>query len=117
MSLHLDEVRDLPDPELLAQLEENREELFNLRFQNATGQLENYKRMGIVKKEIARLETVLRERELGIESRPVTSEKTRKRRLSRDEAAKESEEDKGKEKKAEKAEASDDEIEDEEQDE
>ncbi|MDQ3879251.1 MAG: 50S ribosomal protein L29, partial [Actinomycetota bacterium] len=39
--------------------------LFNLRFQNATGQLDNYKRMGELKKDIARIQTILREHELG----------------------------------------------------
>ncbi len=49
-----------------AKLREAKEELFNLRFQSATGQLENHGRLRAVKKDIARIYTVLRERELGI---------------------------------------------------
>jgi len=60
------EIRDLPDEELLARLEEQKEELFNLRFQGATGQLESHGRLRAVRKEIARIYTVMRERELGI---------------------------------------------------
>ncbi|HEX2236154.1 MAG TPA: 50S ribosomal protein L29 [Actinomycetota bacterium] len=45
-------------------LEETKEELFNLRFQNATGQLDNYRRLGILRKEIARIHTLMRERQL-----------------------------------------------------
>ena len=58
------ELRELPDEELLARLEGQKEELFNLRFQNATGQLDNNSRIGQVRKEIARCETLLREREI-----------------------------------------------------
>lgn len=58
------EIRDLPDEELLARLESQKEELFNLRFQNATGQLDNSARLGQVRKDIARVETLLREREI-----------------------------------------------------
>jgi len=47
-------------------LKEAKEELFNLRFQSATGQLENHGRLRSVKTEIARIYTILRERELGI---------------------------------------------------
>jgi large subunit ribosomal protein L29 len=61
-----DELRELPVSEVRRHLEETREELFNLRFQGATGQLENYKRLGVMRREIARTLTVLRERELGI---------------------------------------------------
>jgi large subunit ribosomal protein L29 len=61
-----DELRELPVSEVRKHLEETREELFNLRFQGATGQLENYKRLGLMRREIARALTVLRERELGI---------------------------------------------------
>ncbi|MFT4148141.1 MAG: 50S ribosomal protein L29 [Micrococcaceae bacterium] len=52
--------------ELSSQLAKAKEELFNLRFQSATGQLENSARLKTVKKEIARIYTILRERELGI---------------------------------------------------
>ena len=62
------ELRELTDDELTSKLRESKEELFNLRFQSATGQLENHGRLRAVKKEIARIYTVLRERELGITS-------------------------------------------------
>jgi large subunit ribosomal protein L29 len=52
--------------ELSSKLAEAKEELFNLRFQSATGQLESHGRLRAVRKEIARIYTVLRERELGI---------------------------------------------------
>lgn len=56
------------DEELLAKLREAKEELFNLRFQAATGQLENHGRLKAVRKDIARIYTLMRERELGIET-------------------------------------------------
>jgi large subunit ribosomal protein L29 len=62
--LNLSEVRDLPLDDIHERLTETKEELFNLRFQNATGQLDNYKRLNELKKDIARLKTILREREL-----------------------------------------------------
>jgi large subunit ribosomal protein L29 len=58
------ELRELNDIELANRVREFREELFNLRFQNATGQLENTTRLNHVKKDIARCETLLREREI-----------------------------------------------------
>ena len=58
------EIRDLPVDEIERKLGETKEELFNLRFQNATGQLDNYKRLGQLRKEVARLKTILREHEL-----------------------------------------------------
>ena len=58
------ELRDLPVAELEQKLDEVKEELFNLRFQNATGQLDNYKRLGDLKKDVARIRTILRQREL-----------------------------------------------------
>ena len=60
------EVRDLSDDELLTRLRESKEELFNLRFQVATGQLDNNRRLHAVRKDIARIYTTMRERELGI---------------------------------------------------
>jgi len=60
------EYRGLDDDELVSKLAEAKEELFNLRFQAATGQLENHGRLRAVRKDIARIYTVLRERELGI---------------------------------------------------
>jgi large subunit ribosomal protein L29 len=61
---HVAELRRLGDGELLGRLGEARRELFNLRFQLATGQLDNSARLGAVKKDIARLSTFLREREI-----------------------------------------------------
>ncbi|MCU1363569.1 MAG: ribosomal protein [Acidimicrobiaceae bacterium] len=61
---HVAELRRLGDGELLGRLAEARRELFNLRFQLATGQLDNSARLGAVKKDIARLSTFLREREI-----------------------------------------------------
>lgn len=61
-----EELRQLSADELQAKLREGKEELFNLRFQAATGQLESHGRLGAVRKEIARIYTILRERELGI---------------------------------------------------
>ncbi len=60
------EIRALGDEELLKQLEEAHEELFNLRFRLATRQLGNHREVPRVKKKISRLKTILRERELGI---------------------------------------------------
>jgi large subunit ribosomal protein L29 len=60
------ELRDLGDDELLVSLREAKEELFNLRFQVATGQLDNNRRLHTVRRDIARIYTVMRERELGI---------------------------------------------------
>ena len=64
------ELRELTDDELIEKLRESKEELFNLRFQIATGQLTNNRRLRIVRQEIARVYTVLRERELGLASGP-----------------------------------------------
>ena len=62
------ELRQLGDEELVGKLREAKEELFNLRFQAATGQLENNSRLKTVRKDIARIYTLMRERELGIET-------------------------------------------------
>ncbi len=58
------EMRELNDIELEHRLSEAKEELFNLRFQNATGQLDNTARLGQLRKDLARIETLLREREI-----------------------------------------------------
>jgi large subunit ribosomal protein L29 len=58
------ELRELNDTELEHRLGEAKEELFNLRFQNATGQLDNVARIPQVRREVARIETLLREREI-----------------------------------------------------
>ena len=65
-SLTADDLRSQPEEELVTKLKEAKEELFNLRFQAATGQLESHGRLRAVRKEIARIYTVKRERELGI---------------------------------------------------
>jgi large subunit ribosomal protein L29 len=62
----LKEIRDLGTDELKKQLEETHQELFNLRFRLATKQLVNHREVRRVKRNIARLETLLKERELGI---------------------------------------------------
>lgn len=58
------EIRDLADRELLERLSDTKQELFNLRFQHVTGQLDNTARLGQLKKEVARIETELRAREI-----------------------------------------------------
>ncbi|GAB3256121.1 50S ribosomal protein L29 [Alteromonas gracilis] len=65
---------ELTDVDLETKLREAKEELFNLRFQAATGQLESHGRLRTVKKDIARIYTVVRERELGIRTAPGASE-------------------------------------------
>jgi large subunit ribosomal protein L29 len=60
------ELRNLGEEELLTKLREAKEELFNLRFQAATGQLESHGRLRAVRRDIARIYTIMRERELGI---------------------------------------------------
>jgi large subunit ribosomal protein L29 len=64
------ELDELTATDLEAKLREAKEELFNLRFQAATGQLDSHGRLRVVKKDIARIYTVLRERELGIRTTP-----------------------------------------------
>jgi large subunit ribosomal protein L29 len=59
-------LRGLEDDRLVDELRKAKEELFNLRFQSATGQLDNHGRLRAVRKDIARIYTELRERELGI---------------------------------------------------
>ncbi len=59
-------LRAKEDDELFTELRKAKEELFNLRFQAATGQLENHGRLRAVRRDIARIYTTLRERELGI---------------------------------------------------
>ncbi len=66
------ELDDLNNVDLEGKLRESKEELFNLRFQAATGQLESHGRLRAVKKDIARIYTVVRERELGIRTAPGT---------------------------------------------
>ncbi len=61
------ELRELPDDELYVRIESAKEELFNLRFQLATGQLDNTARLKELRHDVARLATVLREREIELE--------------------------------------------------
>ena len=65
---NVNELRGLTDEELDTRLREGKEELFNLRFQVATGQLDNNRRLQTVRRDIARIYTILRQRELGIAS-------------------------------------------------
>ena len=64
--LSAEKLDQLDNERLFEELKKAKEELFNLRFQSATGQLENHGRLRVVKKDIARIYTILRERELGI---------------------------------------------------
>jgi large subunit ribosomal protein L29 len=70
MSSHTAELRELNDTELEHRLGEAKEELFNLRFQVATGQLDNNRRLQTVRRDIARIYTIMRERELGLSVAP-----------------------------------------------
>jgi large subunit ribosomal protein L29 len=58
------ELRNLADEDLVERLSEAKSELFNLRFQHVTGQLDNHARLGQVRRDVARLNTLLREREI-----------------------------------------------------
>jgi large subunit ribosomal protein L29 len=64
------ELRELGQDELVLRLREAKQELFNLRFQLATGQMDNNRRLRTVKHDIARIYTVMRERELGLSVGP-----------------------------------------------
>jgi large subunit ribosomal protein L29 len=64
------ELRELPEDQLVAKLREAKAELFNLRVQSATGQLDNNRRLQTVRREIARIYTIMRERELGLSAAP-----------------------------------------------
>jgi large subunit ribosomal protein L29 len=63
-------LRGFDDDRLVEELRKAKEELFNLRFQSATGQLESHGRLRAVRSDIARIYTIMRERELGITARP-----------------------------------------------
>jgi large subunit ribosomal protein L29 len=67
------ELREMEDEELLTKLAEAKQELFNLRFQHVTGQLDNYSRLGQMKKEVARINTILRDREIAAAEAEETS--------------------------------------------
>ncbi|MDN5931273.1 MAG: 50S ribosomal protein L29 [Pseudonocardia sp.] len=68
------ELRELTDEELVLRVREAKEELFNLRFQMATGQLDNNRRLRSVRHDIARIYTIMRERELGLSAAPTEDE-------------------------------------------
>ena len=89
------ELDTFEDQRLVEELRKAKEELFNLRFQSATGQLDSHGRIRAVKRDIARLYTVIRERELGIRATPAPVEATKakkskaKKADAADDAAKE----------------------------
>jgi large subunit ribosomal protein L29 len=64
------ELRELLTEDLVTRLREAKAELFNLRVQGATGQLDNNRRLQVIRKEIARIYTIMRERELGLSAEP-----------------------------------------------
>jgi len=68
------ELRELTNEELVLRVREAKEELFNLRFQMATGQLDNNRRLRTVRHDIARIYTIMRERELGLSAAPDESD-------------------------------------------
>lgn len=91
--LRPDELDTFEDERLVDELKKAKEELFNLRFQSATGQLESHGRLRAVKRDIARIYTVIRERELGIRATPLGVElpsapepKAKKKAAKKDEA-------------------------------
>ena len=101
-----DQLRGLDDTKLADELKKAKEELFNLRFQSATGQLDNHGRLRAVKKDIARIYTEMRERELGIGSAPAApqvEEKAEKKSAKADKKADKAEKAYKAEKKAKKA--------------
>ena len=64
------ELRELSEEELVTKLREAKAELFNLRVQAATGQLDNNRRLQVIRREIARIYTIMRKRELGLSAAP-----------------------------------------------
>jgi large subunit ribosomal protein L29 len=68
--VHVEELRELVLEDLETRLKEAKAELFNLRVQSATGQLDNNRRLKVVRHEIARIYTIMRERELGLSVEP-----------------------------------------------
>jgi large subunit ribosomal protein L29 len=77
------ELASMDDERLVVELKRAKEELFNLRFQSATGQLDSHGRLRAVKRDIARLYTVIRERELGISASPAPVEKAADKKKSK----------------------------------
>jgi len=87
--LAIGELDTFEDDRLKDELKRAKEELFNLRFQSATGQLDNHGRIRAVKRDISRIYTVIRERELGIRATPAPVDfaaKTTKKSKKADEA-------------------------------
>jgi len=72
-AIPMHDLRNMLDDELVHKVREAKEELFNLRFQSATGQLDNNARLRTVKHDIARIYTVMRERELGLAAEPTAA--------------------------------------------
>ncbi len=99
--MNVDALREMSSADLGERLDEVKEEFFNLRFQNATGQLENFAQIKQVKREIARINTLVHERELGIEIEP-KPQKVAKAKPKKDKD-KEGKESKAKSKKAAKS--------------
>ena len=79
----------IEDSLLVEELRKAKEELFNLRFQSATGQLDNHGRLKAVKRDIARIYTVLRERELGIRAVPVAAAPAKTKKAAAEKPAEE----------------------------
>ena len=85
--LAITELDSFEDERLAEELKKAKAELFNLRFQSATGQLESHGRVRQVKRDIARIYTVLRERELGIRATPAAAEPKAKKSSKKTEQA------------------------------
>ena len=77
------ELDTFEDQRLVEELRKAKEELFNLRFQSATGQLDSHGRIRAVKRDIARIYTVIRERELGIRATPAPVEVAKKKKATK----------------------------------
>ena len=103
--LGVTELDTFEDQRLVEELRKAKEELFNLRFQSATGQLESHGRIRAVKRDIARLYTVIRERELGIRATPAPVEAPKAKRRAERPQGDEVKASKAKAKKADEAEA------------
>jgi large subunit ribosomal protein L29 len=80
------ELDKIEDSVLLEELKKAKEELFNLRFQSATGQLESHGRLRAVKRDIARIYTIIRERELGIRAAAVVAAAPKAKKAAADKA-------------------------------
>ena len=89
------ELRELPDEELYVRIENAKEELFNLRFQLATGQLDNTSRLKELRHDVARLATVLREREIELELDTIAAAQANARAAAMDEDEDEHDEEDG----------------------